>query len=399
MQSRRLLGLRTHGTCQRYKSSVLTKSDLKEKTDDHPTASETIPEKRGLPFIGNLIELIMSNGAAQLHKYIDNRHKQLGPIFQEKLGSENCIFVSSANLMRSVFLYEGQYPKHPIPEAWNLYNEKHDCQRGLFFMNGSEWLNNRRLMNKLLLNGNCNWMNDNIEKYTRKCTTQWSEDIDKSGKGFVEINDLERQLYRWSINVLCSIMFGESFDRIDSNPRLEAKLSEFTDNVHKIFTSTTRLMSFPPKLAEALNLKRWTDFEENVDLVLQLGNGIVDEFLKESPCDDGLVLKMKEVDMSLDMIKRIFVDLIIAAGDTTAFSSQWLIYLLSKNEDIQTKVREEIHSSNNWMENPYIKGLIRETLRLYPVAPFIGRYLASDAVIGNYKIDKNVSYIILTKVK
>lgn len=55
------------------------------------------------------------------------------------------------------------------------------------------------------------------------------------------------------------------------------------------------------------------------------------------------------------------------------------------------KVREEIQSSENWMENQYIKGLIRETLRLYPVAPFIGRYLASDAVIGNYKIDKNVS--------
>lgn len=120
-------------------------------------------------------------------------------------------------------------------------------------------------------------------------------------------------------SVLCSMMFGESFDRVETSPRLEEKLSEFTENVHKIFTSTTRLMSFPPKLAEALNLKRWTDFEENVNLVLQLGNGIFDEFLEESPCNDGLVLKMKEVDMSHDMIKRIFVDLIVAAGDTVSF--------------------------------------------------------------------------------
>lgn len=78
----------------------------------------------------------------------------------------------------------------------------------------------------------------------------------------------------------------------------------------------------------------------------------------------------------------------------TAFSSQWLVYLLSKNEDIQKKVREEIGTSKNWRENPYTKGLIRETLRLYPVAPFIGRYLASDAVIGNYKIVKDVSWNI-----
>lgn len=69
-----------------------------------------------------------------------------------------------------------------------------------FCRNGSEWLNNRRLMNKLLLNGNSNWMNDTIEKYTRKCITKWSEEIDKSTHGFIEINDLEKQLYRWSIN-------------------------------------------------------------------------------------------------------------------------------------------------------------------------------------------------------
>lgn len=119
--------------------------------------------------------------------------------------------------------------------------------------------------------------------------------------------------------VLCSIMFGESFDQVENSPHLEEKLSEFTENVHEIFNSTTKLMNFPPKLAESLNLKRWTNFEENVTLVLQLGNGIVDEFLKSSPCDDGLALRMKEAGMSLDMIKRIFVDLIAAAGDTVSF--------------------------------------------------------------------------------
>lgn len=37
-----------------------------------------------------------------------------------------------------------------------------------------------------------------------------------------------------------------------------------------------------------------------------------------------------------------------------------------------------------------MKGVIRETLRMFPVAPFIGRVLPEDSVIGNYKINKNV---------
>lgn len=70
----------------------------------------------------------------RLHKYIDKRHKQLGPIFREKLGSTETVFLSSPNLMRSVFLHEGQYPMHPLPDAWLVYNKKHNCKRGLFFM-------------------------------------------------------------------------------------------------------------------------------------------------------------------------------------------------------------------------------------------------------------------------
>lgn len=114
-------------------------------------------------------------------------------------------------------------------------------------------------------------------------------------------------------------MFGDSFDQIESNSQLEQRLSEFSDNVHKIFTNTTHLSSFPPKLAKLFNMKIWTDFESNVSLVLEQGNGIVDEIFEASSCDDGLVLRMKEAGMSLNIIKRIFVDLIIAAGDTVSF--------------------------------------------------------------------------------
>lgn len=68
MQSRRLLfSFRTQQPI-RYRSSVFTKSEMNDKKDQVVSGNdhfEAIPQKRGLPLIGNLIELIMSNGAAQ----------------------------------------------------------------------------------------------------------------------------------------------------------------------------------------------------------------------------------------------------------------------------------------------------------------------------------------------
>lgn len=73
--------------------------------------------------------------SCRLHKYVHARHLQHGPIFRERLGgTQDAVFVCSANLMRSVFLQEGHYPQHPLPDAWTFYNRRHACQRGLFFM-------------------------------------------------------------------------------------------------------------------------------------------------------------------------------------------------------------------------------------------------------------------------
>ncbi|EDX13308.1 GD18786 [Drosophila simulans] len=361
-----------------------------------------IPRVKGLPVVGTLVDLIAAGGATHLHKYIDARHKQYGPIFRERLGgTQDAVFVSSANLMRGVFQHEGQYPQHPLPDAWTLYNQQHACQRGLFFMEGAEWLHNRRILNRLLLNGNLNWMDVHIESCTRRMVDQWKRRTAEAAAiplaegGEIrsyELPLLEQQLYRWSIEVLCCIMFGTS---VLTCPKIQSSLDYFTQIVHKVFEHSSRLMTFPPRLAQILRLPIWRDFEANVDEVLREGAAIIDHCIRvqedqRRSHDEALYHRLQAADVPGDMIKRIFVDLVIAAGDTTAFSSQWALFALSKEPTLQKRLAKERATNDSRL----MHGLIKESLRLYPVAPFIGRYLPQDAQLGGHFIEKDTMVLL-----
>lgn len=66
--------------------------------------------------------------------------------------------------------------------------------------------------------------------------------------------------------------------------------------------------------------------------------------------------------------------------------------LLARHIEVQNSVRADIFSDPDNMEVPMVRGTVREALRLYPVATFIGRILPIDAVIGNYEIPKHVRH-------
>lgn len=96
--------------------------------------------------------------------------------------------------------------------------------------------------------------------------------------------------------------------------KLDQLLPQFSEVVQEIFENTAPLMVVPPTLAIKYNLNIWTKFETSVTRTLEIANEIVEVGLKAN--GNGIMKEMQANDMSTEMIKRIFVDLIIAAGDT-----------------------------------------------------------------------------------
>lgn len=77
---------------------------------------------------------------------------------------------------------------------------------------------------------------------------------------------------------------------------------------------------------------------------------------------------------------------------------QWILLLLCNHPERQEELFEHLKKllPKELLGNSFLKCIIKETLRLYPIAPFISRYLPEDSVIGNYFVPKGVNELVTT---
>lgn len=86
------------------------------------------------PTLTSILRLSLNGGVSYLHKHCDKLHEQHGPIYREKLGPVEGVFIADDELIKEVFSQEDTSPTHLIPEPWIIYNEINNVKRGLFFL-------------------------------------------------------------------------------------------------------------------------------------------------------------------------------------------------------------------------------------------------------------------------
>lgn len=112
-----------------------------------------------------------------------------------------------------------------------------------------------------------------------------------------------------------------------------------------------------------------------------------------------LLLEAQESDTTLTDLKvREETDTFMFEGhDTTAAGVGWATFLLACNPEIQAKVHEELDSifgedrnrevtMTDLTKMKYLESCIKESLRVYPSVPFIGRHITSDLELADKKI-------------
>ncbi|XP_023210873.1 cytochrome P450 4C1-like [Centruroides sculpturatus] len=131
--------------------------------------------------------------------------------------------------------------------------------------------------------------------------------------------------------------------------------------------------------------------------------------MKTKPCiiDSLLDLHVNQRLISEEDVIRDMEGAIFAGYDTTAHAISWTLYFLGRFHEIQEKVYLELQeifkndmnsdddiTIDDLTKMTYLECVIKESMRIYPPAPFIARKNPSKMKIGNYVLSANSTLVI-----
>jgi cytochrome P450 len=135
-------------------------------------------------------------------------------------------------------------------------------------------------------------------------------------------------------------------------------------------------------LIEEIEARKKMDLSSRIDIL---------SLLVQARNEDGSPMTNQE-------IRDEMITLLIAGHETTATGIAWALYEILSNQEVLTKLKEELTTIvlkkedlvPNLEKLVYLDAIIKEALRLTPVVPYIARITKEEFKIGDYTLPKGV---------
>lgn len=101
--------------------------------------------------------------------------------------------------------------------------------------------------------------------------------------------------------------------------------------------------------------------------------------------------------LSDEELRDEIVTLVLAGHETTATSLAWALYWVLGDTRVERKLKEEVRAASDnvaeWLALPYLDAVVKETLRINPVIPFVSWRLAGDATVAGIELPSGVHVV------
>lgn len=259
---------------------------------------------------------------------------------------------------------------------------------GLLTSDGDFWQKQRKLIQPAFHHKRIEGYADIMTAFAEQQSTLWQEGDTLS------VSDA-------MMNLTLAIVLKALFDtRMESEAALIGHALEVMQNR---FIQTSIIPAWIPTPAGLQEPKVVTTFD---DIVYRL---IRERRAEGSDRGDllSMLLAVRDDDgnpMSDKQIRDEAITLILAGHETTANVMAWTWYLLSQNPKVEAKLHDELDTVlggrtptyADFRALPYTDMVVKEVMRLYPPAYFIGRMAIQDTQIGDFAVPKGTQIGIAT---
>ncbi|XP_062116107.1 cytochrome P450 736A117-like [Humulus lupulus] len=368
------------------------------------------PSPPTLPIIGNLHQLI----GLYTHRTLQSLSLRYGPVMLLRLGSVPVLVISSAAAAREIFKTNDHAFSNRIKSLTLeklLYNYK-DVGTAPY---GEYWrqtrslcvlhmLSKKRVLSyRAIREEESILMVEKIRNYSRN-----------NHHGAVNLSDL---FSRMTNNVVCRVALGRKYDEESDAKRSRRLLGELTE-----LMGTFNIGDYIPKLAWLNRLngldgrieKVAKEFDEFLEGVLHermnINDNVIGNIEDQNALVDILLWIQREnllgSPFDKTCVKAIILDMFGAGIETSFAVLEWAMTELLRHPNAMEKLQNEVRTAicskksntsttedNDYVTEddlekmPYLKAVLKETLRLHPPIPILlPRLSTQDVKISGYDV-------------
>ncbi|KAM4595974.1 sterol 26-hydroxylase, mitochondrial [Polymixia lowei] len=374
------------------------------------TASEkyrTIDDLPG-PTAATTVYWLFVKGYADKSHAMQIEHKRLyGPIWRSKFGPIDLVNVASPELIAQVIRQEGRYPVRVELPHWKEYRDLRGQAYGLHVAKGPEWYRIRSVLNPKMLKLRESSAYAPIINQVVGDLLQRIELLRLRSRDQATVSNLADELYKFGFEGISSILF---------ETRLGCLQEEIPKDTLRFITAANNMLTlsetvlFLPRWSRHV-LPFWRRFVQAWDDLYSVAQQLIDRKIGELEAQVGgdkeahgkyLTYLLTSDKLSRAEVYTSITELLLGGVDTTSNTLSWTLYHLARDSRVQDRLYREVTSvcpgrqeptSDDLARMPYLKAVIKETLRMYPVVSGNGRFTAdNEVVVDNYWFPKKTQF-------
>ncbi|KAJ0005977.1 hypothetical protein NQD34_015871 [Periophthalmus magnuspinnatus] len=370
---------------------------------------KTVDDLTGPSFMNTLYWLFVKGYFQHMHLFqVIEQSKIWGPLWKSSFGPLSLVNVASPELIEQVLRQDGQNPVRTDMPHWRSYRELRNKAYGPLTEMGEKWHHIRTILNPRLLkpkhvSSYTDTINEVVTDFIHRMS--WLRDTSRGQEPVV--HNLVDELYKFAFEGICSVLFETRMGCIEEN--IPEETQHFIFSVGEMLRLSHVVMIFPGplwpylppykkfvaawdhlfKVAEELIQKKIKEIEHKVDLDQNIDGAYLTH----------LLLSEK---MTVEEILGSVTELLLAGVDTTSNTMCWTLYHLAREPEIQKQLYQEVShicpggrtpTIDDTAQMPFMKAVVKETLRMYPSIPSNARIsMDKEIIVGDYLFPKNTLF-------
>ncbi|CAH1253754.1 CYP27A1 [Branchiostoma lanceolatum] len=412
--SRRSVGiLKSWGRRKMCAALAAEWAEADEGLADNNVPFRAMPGPPKLPLIGRLKDYssLGRYGVGKLHERHLDLHRQYGDICREKLLGREIVHVFSREIAREVFMQEGRYPGRTVIEPDALYRTARGIPLGLLNLQDAEWHRLRRLaQDRILRPAVQSAVLPNMDRIAQEFVMR-TDMLRAPGSDVMERN-YKDELHLWSLESIARLAFGIRVGCLGMNLTENSDVMRLIRSTQMYFRCVGKLI-FSLPLYKVVPTPTWRKIAAAQDTFFRLSESYIKQASTNSgdgdpEAQDSLLLHLlKKTELSKEEVSATITDLFQGGIDTTTNGMMYSLFALAKNPEVQDKVYQEIrtHLPEGASVTPevlgrmkYLKAVIKETFRLWPVIFGTARQYGYDVVLGGYDVPAKTEILVHHRV-